>query len=225
MSSIGQIRRNQISSYANSVSYTLGTISNTVQIGSSTTKFTDPCIYSSVTAENSYYLRFKIKQRTDGVQDFTIVLSSEDTDTGNVTEQTVKSFSVPNGIEETVFELIFTPNAVYNRIELELQRETTDYKTEARLMDVEILAFQSINNIISTYLQSKFDGLKNLKKVGIQGPPGLLFTLNGEEMRIGRTGLYELYNENVTITYLGFVIKESNLVPDGKDFFILDFKY
>jgi hypothetical protein len=225
MSSIGQIRRNQISSYTNSVSYTLGTISNTVKIGSSTTKFTDPCIYSSVTAENSYYLRFKIKQRTDGVQDFTIVLSSEDTDTGNVTEQTVKSFSVPNGIEETVFELIFTPNAVYNRIELELQRETTDYKTEARLMDVEILAFQSINNIISTYLQSKFDGLKNLKKVGIQGPPGLLFTLNGEEMRIGRTGLYELYNENVTITYLGFVIKESNLVPDGKDFFILDFKY
>ena len=32
----------------------------------------------------------------------------------------------------------------------------------------------------------------NVDRIGIQGPPGMKFFLNGEEIHIGRTGLFEI---------------------------------
>jgi hypothetical protein len=61
--------------------------------------------------------------------------------------------------------------------------------------------------------------------MGIQGPTGLLFSMNGEEIRIGKSGIYEV--QDFPIENLGFVIKDTSPVPyqDGKDFFIMDFQY
>ena len=52
-----------------------------------------------------------------------------------------------------------------------------------------------------------------------------MFVLDGEEIRIGRTGVYELYNDNIEISYIGFIIKDSLFTQSGKDFFVMDFKY
>ena len=35
----------------------------------------------------------------------------------------------------------------------------------------------------------------------------------------------ELYNNDITISYVAFVIKDSLFTQDGKDYFIMDFKY
>ena len=44
--------------------------------------------------------------------------------------------------------------------------------------------------------------------------------INGEEIRIGRTGIYEL-NNGITVQYIGFIVKESDFTQDGKDYFII----
>lgn len=228
---LGQLRRNQLSSYSTNVDYKTNLIVNT----SSNIDFYDPSIVinngGQVSSIYSYYLRFKVKQRTDSIQDFVIKLKNN---TGSLEEdfQTVRILSVKSGLanDYITFELIFNPSENYNQIVFELKRITLDFSIfdqdkSGRIMDIQILDFYIINNIITDYLKSHYTDLQQLKKIGIQGPPGLMFTIDGEEIRLGKTGIYELYNDKIRISYLGFVIKESSYFPDGKDFFILDFKY
>lgn len=80
-----------------------------------------------------------------------------------------------------------------------------------------------ITNIIDT-LASTY-GLTELIRIGVQGPTGLMMSINGEQIRIGKTGIYELNDINIKITYLGFALKENVLNVDGYDNFILDFEY
>lgn len=228
MSNIGQLRRNQISSYSTNLDYRLDLILNEDSI----INFYNPCMYltgaSVVSSLYSYYLRFEVSQQIDSVQNFTIKLYNSELEEDN--SQDIKDFKVKIGNESSIFELIFTPNASYNEIVFELKRLALDFNlvnedgTSGRKMKVKILNFYIINNVINS-LSSLYPTLTQLKKIGLQGPPGLLFTIDGEEIRIGNSGIYELYNENISISYLGFVIKDSSDVLDGQDFFILDFKY
>jgi hypothetical protein len=202
---VGQIRRNQISSFSTDVNYTSNVESNNPYLA----------IDGTLSANVSYYLQFKVKQG-DERENFILKLKNE------AIEQSVQTFHVTKGNDYTTFELIFTPNRTYSKVAFELNRE--DANDANKVLDIEILNFYLVKNIV-TELQSKFSGLKKLKKIGIQGPPGLLFVLDGDEIRIGKTGIYELYNDSITVAYLGFCIKESNQTFDGKDFFILDFTY
>jgi hypothetical protein len=52
-----------------------------------------------------------------------------------------------------------------------------------------------------------------------------MMSINGEQIKIGKTGIYELNDINIKITYLGFALKENALNVDGYDNFILDFEY
>ncbi len=227
---IGQLRKNQISSYSTEVSYKTDLIINS----SSSIDFYDPDVVinngGQVSSIYAYYLRFRVKQRADSVQDFIIKLKNS-TGISEEDYQSVRTLSVKSGLNDyTTFELIFNPNKNYNQIVFELKRTTLDFSISSqgrsgRIMEIEILDFYIVNNIITSYLQSYYSDLQQLKKIGIQGPPGLMFTIDGEEIRLGKTGIYELYNDKIQISYLGFIIKESVQTPDGEDFFILDFKY
>lgn len=221
---IGQLRRSDIASYSTDITYNQGLTVNKNSI----IDFYDPCLYlegvNVVSSAYSYYLRFEVTQLVDSAQDFTVVLKNGEL------EENIRTFKVKMGTESSVFELIFNPNANYNEIIFELSRLAIDFNldngdgTSGRIMDIKILDFYLINNVINT-LSTLYPGLINLKKIGLQGPPGLLFTLDGEEIRIGNSGIYELYNEEIVISYLGFIIKPSSGVLDGKDYFILDFRY
>lgn len=227
---LGQLRRNQISSYSTNVNYKTGLVVNSDETA---IDFYDPNITlneGQISLEYTYYLKFKVKQRADSVQEFTIKLKNND-ETLDKDFQSIKTLSVQSGLDYTIFEVVFSPNTTYSQIVFELKRIELDFSTfnpdgkRGRIMDIEVLSFYIIDNIINSYLKSHYSDLKQLKKIGIQGPPGLIFTINGEEIRLGKTGIYELYNDKILISYLGFVIKESAQIPDGKDFFILDFKY
>lgn len=226
---IGQLRRNQINSYSTALSYRQDLIRNENSI----IDFYDQCMYLSganiVSSIYSYYLKFEVTQLPEVIQEFSIKLQSDEVTVDNI--QNIRSFVVKQGLGTTTFELIFTPNSNYNQIIFELKRMALDFYTDngdgtsGRIMNINILQFDRVINVISSYLTKNFPGMTSLKKIGIQGPPGLLFCIDGEEIRIGRSGIYELYNEDITISYIGFIIKDSLFTQDGKDFFIMDFKY
>lgn len=229
MYQIGQLRRNQINSYSTALSYRQDLIRNENSI----IDFYDQCMYLSganiVSSIYSYYLKFEVIQLPEVIQEFSIKLQSDEVTVDNI--QNIRSFVVKQGLETTTFELIFTPNSNYNQIVFELKRMALDFYTDngdgtsGRIMKIKILQFDRVINVISSYLAKNFPGMTSLKKIGIQGPPGLLFCIDGEEIRIGRSGIYELYNEDITISNMGFIIKDSLFTQDGKDFFIMDFKY
>lgn len=226
---IGQLRRNQINSYSTALSYRQGLIRNENSI----IDFYDQCMYLSganiVSSIYSYYLKFEVTQLPEVTQEFSIRLQSDEVTVDNI--QNIRSFVVKQGLGTTTFELIFTPNSNYNQIVFELKRLALDFYTDngdgtsGRIMKIKILQFDRVTNVITSYLAKNYPGMTSLKKIGIQAPPGLLFCIDGEEIRVGRSGVYELYNEDINISYIGFIIKDSLFTQDGKDFFIMDFKY
>lgn len=226
---LGQLRRNQIDSYSTPLSFRKDLIRNENSI----IDFYDQCMYLSGTSVvsplYSYYLKFEVKQIPSSVQEFTLNLQNDEIFVDNV--QTIRTFIVKQGTGSVTFELIFNPNSNYNQIVFELRRMALDFyidngdNTSGRIMNIKILQFDRVINVISSYLAKKYAGMTSLKKIGIQGPSGLLFCIDGEEIRIGRSGIYELYNEDISISYIGFIIKDSLFTQDGKDFFIMDFNY
>jgi len=48
--------------------------------------------------------------------------------------------------------------------------------------------------------------------------------INGEQIRIGKSGIYEL-NNGIAVSFIGFIPKESTTSSDGLDYFIMDFEY
>jgi hypothetical protein len=54
-----------------------------------------------------------------------------------------------------------------------------------------------------------------LQKIGVQSEPGLLMCINGEEIHVGQSGIYEPI-KSVPVTFIGFVIKNN-------EFFALDY--
>lgn len=226
---IGQFRRTQATNYTTPVTYKVGKKLQETDI----IDFYDPELEldesDTISSLQSYYLAFSVKQLPNSQQRFTIKLEHSEMIQEDV--QSVRTFIVPQGEGETYFELIFNPNAIYNRVVFELRRDALDFtmynedKTNGRFMQITVERFDSVTNIIDSYLKSKYSIKNGLRKIGIQGPPGLLFVLNGEEMHIGRTGIYELYYDDITIKTIGFILKESLVTQDGLDYFTMDFKY
>ena len=121
---------------------------------------------------------------------------------------------------------MISPNADYGYIILELDRVLIDYQknevsststAKGRILQVGELSLFKIQNLVSGYLNQTYPTLKSLTKVGIQGRSGLLMCINREQIRIGKSGVYEI-NNGMKISSLGFI-------PTQNDFFLVDFEY
>lgn len=160
----------------------------------------------------------------NSVQNFSLQLQNSND------SQTIEDYTVPAGTGSTTFDIVLTPNATYNLIVFVLARTTEDYNViensqYGRIMDITVNEnnIYLMTNIIDTLASSY--GLTELIRIGVQGPTGLMMSINGEQIKIGKTGIYELNDINIKITYLGFALKENVLNVDGYDNFILDFEY
>lgn len=62
----------------------------------------------------------------------------------------------------------------------------------------------------------------DIKSFGIQGKPGLPFTVNGNNFVLGRTGTFYLEEEDFNITSIGVCVVDDNLANNP---FIIDYTY
>ena len=81
-------------------------------------------------------------------------------------------------------------------------------------MTIVINQFAIIKNIVKD--------INKIVKIGVQGPPSLLMCINGEQIRIGKTGIFEINEDNVSISFVGFIPKIKNNVLE---YFIMDYEY
>lgn len=225
MFNLGQFRKNDFDKYTVPLKFNFKDISTQKDLFN----FTDKAIFLSgenvVTKDNSYYLNFQVYKKTDSVQVIRIYLKNANATEDNIQELYTYTIGIGEKEEEAVpIEFIFTPNNTYNRIVFELQRESEDYTkknkdgTYGRLMNIDITNLSTISNVLSYINHSP------LTKIGIQGPPGLLMCINGEEIRIGRSGIYEITN-GYKVNFIGFVVKSSSQTASERSYFILDYQY
>ena len=154
----------------------------------------------------TYYLQLNLSSSSNSNSEVKVVLSN------GKFEMPVRI--IPN-FSTGVYDFIFTPDRDYTYISF----------TSANVGDSPII-FQQLNNIFSSYT--------NIKEIGIQGFPGLRFSINGEGFTLGKSGFF--YLSDIDIIQMGvFLKKEKNtekessttlLPPSPEDIsFIVSFQY
>ena len=89
--------------------------------------------------------------------------------------------------------------------------------TYGRICNIYIDRLDEVYNVIN-YLNPLINK-SSLLQIGVQSAPGLLMCINGEEIKVGRSGLYEILN-GYKISFIGFIVE-----PDDNKYFILDYQY
>ncbi len=222
---IGQFRRPQLNSYSTPLELELD-YQQTQPLTSSDVIFYNICGNLSgeniMNNQNSYYLQFSVQKREDSEQIFYLKLKNNTEFEDN--EQLIEEYKVERGTGLVYFETIISPNSTYNQILWELQRTTLDYRlSSGRIIKIKNYTYTKLIDIF-TALKSTYPQIKYLTKIGIQGPPSLLMCINREQIRLGKTGVYEI-NNGINITSISFVPKPSTISFDGLDYFIMDFEY
>ena len=168
--------------------------------------FKDECIIipAGMTPNNNYYFHCKIKRMTSSDQTFNIKLMQNDITSAEEIEQYIKTITIAKGIEtEWVdVEFIFNPYDNYDIIMFELRRTADDQRLGDRYPKIIYEELSIINNIIPGITGGT--GVEFIK-LGIQSRPGLLMCINGEEIRIGRTGIYEIKNGIILVSFFSVV--------------------
>lgn len=105
--------------------------------------------------------------------------------------------------------------------------------TRLKLEDV-IFEIYSVSNLLqngSQGLSAIQSGTDTLTHIALWGHPGLMFMINGEEIKVGQSGFYEL--KDFTIKTLGVVVKRLEIgteenpeyINDVNDRFTIDYEY
>lgn len=212
----------------------------------------DPLNPGMLTPAEHYYLHFRIYKRpahqeTDkqidllsgeeidgtgvidnGVQKFQLKLRKKNSTEIDIT-QNVKSYTISAGpADEYVdYEIIIAPDSDYQYVLFFLERTAYDYQViNPRQLNIEIIDFASIKNVASDIFAKL--GITTFSKIGIQSAPGTLMCINGEEIRVGRSGIYEI-NNGIPVSFIGFASTRmglNNLEQHPRiNFFILDYAY
>lgn len=226
----GQFRRSQLDSFLTPLKYKLekakikSTISTAVTFVDNVISLTDalkPTEQDGIRAKN-YYIRFRIYKKANP-QTIIIKLINTNKQTDNI--QNLRTIVVDAGreTEYNTYEIVIPPNNNYNQIKFELQRELEDYNkknsdgTYGRICKIEVIRLDEIYNVID-YLTTIINK-SALLQIGVQSAPGLLMCINGEEIRVGRSGLYEILN-GYKVTFIGFIVE-----PNDNKYFMLDYQY
>ena len=213
---IGQIRSGQLESFLTPLSFSLGEKVNSQQPA----LFFDPCLNISSSNElvrnKGYFLSFRIKQGAEQ-RTFRLKFSNENLETEN--SITIKKFTVERGTGYSYFNVVVSPSGSYKQIVIALDRIAQDHEAGKtyNLQASEVKLFM-INNLLKN-IELLYPSFEKIKAFGLQGTKGLKFSINGEELLIGGTGIYELRKEIDMIDF-GFALTD----PENQ-FFILDFKY
>lgn len=229
MFNLGQFRRDQLNydNYLSPLDYTIKDFQ--VQSQSLEMKFFDKAIQvsSKMRYGQNYYIRLAINKDSSSHQRITMQLRNSSVTNSDI--QTLQTYYIPkeNSINEktTIIQFVISPNATYDQIILHLERKKQDFNKHqdddfyGRVLNVRVESFGKITNLLGQVITPTV-----LTKIGVQGPPGLLMCINGQGIRIGPSGIYQI-NNGYQVNFLGFIVLMSDDTPDKRDFFILDYQY
>ena len=216
---LGQYRRNPTTRYKIDVEKSLVDIKTTAE-PSEAIVFTDKAIQLSganvLDSDKNYYLNFSINRDKTASQKIKVYLRNSNEMEDNIQE--LYTYTITQGLDSVPIELIISPNGTYNQIVFELQRTFDDYNnvnsdgTYGKKINIDSnsVHLYNIRNILMEDIKQP-----SLVKIGVQGPPGFLMCINGEEIRVGRSGIYEITN-GYKVNFIGFV---------SNDYFIMDYQY
>ena len=178
--------------------------------GESLNPFQNECIYISEGLQNSksYYFHGRIKRLVSN-QIFYIKLINFNDAPGTQVEQYIKTITVQGGntSEWVDVEFIFKPLIAFDSILFELQRTVEDYRTETRYPVIIYEELSTINNIIKEKIATDI----SLIKIGVQSRPGLMMCINGEEIHTSRSGVYEIKNGVILVSFFSVVTSATEL--------------
>jgi len=220
---IGQYNHNKVSGDDNTfidpiVSGTVARRANSGDIGisgGSLNPFTDECIRNlNLLTSKYYYFRCQVKRMTSE-QIFTIKLVNFEQSSAGDVEQFIKQITIRGGDREewVSIDFIFHPIVQFDTILFQLQRTIDDYRQFSRYPKIAYQQLGSINNIINT----KIGNGVTLLKIGVQSHPGLSTCVNGEEIRTSRSGIFEVRNGVIPVSFFSVVnpaIEENTDIDD-----------
>ena len=154
---------------------------------------------SSLEASKYYYFHGKVK-RSNEEQIFYIYLMDKDNTNVDANQQFIKTITVQSGTGWSDIEFMFSPFEAFNTIVFKLQRTAIDYDQDTCRYPTIIYQELSLINSLTTILN-----IDKFYKIGVQSRPGFLMCINGEEIRIGKTGIYELKNGFVAIEFFSAI--------------------
>lgn len=94
-------------------------------------------------------------------------------------------------INTSSFTFIITPNADYHRIAFILSRDLTNINDIKLSANVTVKKFAKLKNLIGDAITVS-DSNINITQIGIHARPGTLMCINGEPIKIGKRGVFEL---------------------------------
>ena len=151
-------------------------------------------VQSGITKGVRHYFYAKVL-KSETQQDFNILLTTKSGSQRQfLNKMSVAPISRTRGVEYAEFEVVFTPAADFDTIVFELVRNEED----AIIPRTSVVIFEELDIINNLLLAGV-----NASKITVQSNPGLLMCINGQEIRVGRTGVYELNNQALKITSFG----------------------
>ena len=225
---IGQLRKNQLS-YPNDYQIekdVKGTASTTLSING----FNEGAFPYSFEEGKTYYINLSAElPESLGTPTRYIKLYSKGQNGKEGKEMTIKKLSSSSYNDQ---EIIFTPNRNYDYLIVQIDRKEISFSQSNAYYQIKFKKLWELKNILTVAnFKNKFPNIKTIKSLGIQGPIGMIFALNGEEFKIGKSGVCTI--SDVEIDNICFFLKtvgnNSNRFPfytgETQEFFIMDFEY
>lgn len=181
--------------------------------GGTLNPFYDECVQfnGGLSAGLNYYFHAKIKRlASDQIFYIYLVNYAEISGGEEVKTQYLKTITIQGGAttEWVDLELLFTPLIQFDCLLFQLQRTIEDYRTGTRYPVIIYEELSLVKNMLSSQIRQGV----SLLKMGVQSHPGLMMCINGEEIHIGRTGIYEVKNGIITVDFFSVV---TAAVPDS----------
>lgn len=172
-----------------------------------------------------YSFQLKIKSNNNNISHKVIIKLFESTDRF----KTIKIINIERPTEDNMVNIVFTPDFNFSYLVFEIERDSVTANDSSYYYCSEIVKAETLINVIKSPSFGAGSG-QILKQIGIQGPPGLQFVVNGESLKLGRTGVYE--SNNINVKSLGFIIdsitQDNSFLPiiiENPAFFIVDYLY
>ena len=239
---IGQFRKDQLSNYTIdkpilSINNEVKTITNTQNIVNNAKldfSASPSDTYPKYFQENQIYYIPKIILKLDGFDNNIFKKQSIKVDAilkEDDFEQTIATFSFSSCGEQS-YDISFVPTRKCSELHFKVRRNTNELSNAPGSLSIfDSDEFITIENKVNLLTTSSMADINWIQKLGVQAAPGFTFIVNGELIRVGKSGTYMI--SDINIDSLAAVIRKDNQelmnnpIPfnENSDYFLLDYEY